>query len=430
MSEFYLCDTEILGLSHSAVKIYSFLRMVNNSVTHESFYKRSNIAVHCHVSESTVVRSVRELRNRGLVKTGKRFLSSGQQTSNSYILIDNPQLSFSSQMPQDDAVETTGENTPPKAAKRQKGSTAKIRQFRCHPAALQKNLSPDTLKVYSYLSFRSGKAGKTMPAKKSIADDCNVSVSTVSRAIGTLSVAGLIEVQHQTRMETCGNNGNSVNLYIMLQPKQRQRPSRTLYALLFQHPLISTFQDCFLPFHDILPHVMGDTARTISRKKLKQKKKYSYSNLTMSSNYAGMDETNSYIDRSWNNCGRSFLFDFPNAKQGVNKMDQIVGLPVIISARYRIVINSSFRRALGIPETGRVSLLVGKNCLQVFPESAPVSNTQEKNISAGRLNLPMDWVKKNQLCIGDHVFLIAASDCILIRPSVSPSSFCRREVMQ
>lgn len=111
-------------------------------------------------------------------------------------------------------------------------------------------------------------------------------------------------------------------------------------------------------------------------------------------------------------------------------MSEIVGLPTIVSARYRIVINSSFRRVLGIPETGRVSLLVGKNCLQVFPESASIPNKQEKDISAGRLNLPMDWVKKNQICIGDHVFLIAASDCILIRPSVSPSSSARKEVVK
>lgn len=111
-------------------------------------------------------------------------------------------------------------------------------------------------------------------------------------------------------------------------------------------------------------------------------------------------------------------------------MERIIGLPVIVSERYRIVINSSFRKALGIPETGQVKLLAGSNSLQVFPYSNSTQDAQTKSISAGRFNLPIEWAKKNRVRIGDRVFLIAASDCILIRPSVNPSNSGRKEAMQ
>ncbi len=419
MSEFYLCDTEILGLSHSAVKIYSFLRMVNNSITHESFYKRSNIAAFCHVSKSTVVRSVRELRGKGLLKTFVRFLPDGQQTSNSYILIDNPQLRFDAEKTRPGRVSSPCANKPADTKTRHNAAAAPIRQFRCDPAALRTNLPPSALKVYSYLSFRAGINGKTMPAKKEIAAGCGVSVSSVSRAIGSLSAAGLVEVRRQTRMETCGNNGNSVNLYVMLRPNHKWKMSRVLRNVLFPYPPVSSPAKCFLPFSDILPHVTGDTARTISRMKKKQRKEQYPINLSLRINYAG--EEGDYSN--------SFFPCLQHIKQGAKKMNSIIGLPVIVSARYRIVINSNFRRALSIPETGRVRLLAGRSSLQIFPGSAFAPDAQEKSISAGRFNLPMDWVKRNGIHVGDRVFLIAASDCILVRPSVSPSISGRKEAM-
>ena len=430
MSGFYLCDTEILGLSHSAVKIYSFLRMVNNSVTHESFYKRSNIAAHCHISESTVVRSVRELRGRGLLKVDTRFLPNGRQTSNSYTLIDNPQLSFRFHKPQNHVFEDGMERMSCSAGRQQKDVTAPIRQFRCNATALQNDLSPSALKVYSYLSLRAGKGGKTMPAKKEIAANCGISISSVSRAIVALNAAGLIEVRRQTRMETCGNNGNSVNLYVMMRPDHKRKVSRVLRNFLFPCPPDSFPKECFLPFSDILPHVTGDTARTISRMKLKQRKEYSYSTFAMRNQHAGKDRCNSECNSPQCDCGE-FLFPcFQNIRQGVTRMNSIVGLPVIVSEKYRIVINSSFRSALHIPVTGRVRLLIGKDCLQIFPDSDSVSTALKKNISAGRFNLPMDWVHKNRVKIGEHVFLIAASDCIFVRPSVCQSNLGQKDVLQ
>lgn len=99
-------------------------------------------------------------------------------------------------------------------------------------------------------------------------------------------------------------------------------------------------------------------------------------------------------------------------------MNEMIGLPAIVSTRHRIVIDKAFRRLLNIPETGSVQLVINKMQLQIFPISPSVPGAIIKDISIGRFNLPMDWVKSNQIDVGDRVFLIATEDCILVSPSV------------
>lgn len=99
-------------------------------------------------------------------------------------------------------------------------------------------------------------------------------------------------------------------------------------------------------------------------------------------------------------------------------MNEIIGLPAIVSTRHRIVIDKAFRRLLDIPETGSVQLVTNRTQLQIFPLSPAVPGAIIKDISIGRFNLPMDWVKTNQIQVGDRVFLIATEDCVLISPSV------------
>lgn len=101
-------------------------------------------------------------------------------------------------------------------------------------------------------------------------------------------------------------------------------------------------------------------------------------------------------------------------------MNEMIGLPAIVSTRHRIVIDKAFRRLLNIPETGSVQVVVNRMQLQIFPLSQPVPGAIMKDISIGRFNLPMDWAKSNQIQVGDRVFLIATEDCILVSPSVRP----------
>lgn len=101
-------------------------------------------------------------------------------------------------------------------------------------------------------------------------------------------------------------------------------------------------------------------------------------------------------------------------------MNEMIGLPTIVSTRHRIVIDKAFRRILNIPETGSVQLVRNKTQLQIFPLYPAVPGADIKDISIGRFNLPMEWAHNNGIKVGTYVFLMATEDCILINPSVRP----------
>ncbi|HEX3016253.1 MAG TPA: helix-turn-helix domain-containing protein [Caproicibacter sp.] len=205
MESFYLCNSEIFGLSHSTAVVYNFLCRVNNVVTGKSFYKRANIAANCHISESSVVRAMRTLCAKGLLEIRRRFDKNGRQTSNDYILIENPQLRLKSDpSPVNESKSVKTKENVPKSP----------RLFPCRLPS-NCNLSSNAIKVYSYLSYRAGIVGQCMPSKKEIASDCSISLSSVWRSLQELIRAGLIKIRHQTRLQTCGNNGTSVNWYIL-----------------------------------------------------------------------------------------------------------------------------------------------------------------------------------------------------------------------
>jgi len=102
-------------------------------------------------------------------------------------------------------------------------------------------------------------------------------------------------------------------------------------------------------------------------------------------------------------------------------MNEIIGLPAIVSTRHRIVIDKSLRNLLNIPETGSVLVLINRNRLQIFSDNASVPGGIKKEVSIGRFNLPMDWVHSNEVEVGSHVFLVATEDCLLVCLSVQKS---------
>lgn len=99
-------------------------------------------------------------------------------------------------------------------------------------------------------------------------------------------------------------------------------------------------------------------------------------------------------------------------------MNEIVGLPSIVSSRLRIVIDIAFRRIVGIPENGSVQVLICKNQLLVFPASSPVPGSVRKEVSIGRFNLPVEWASRNHVEVGDRVQLFATEDYVIIRPQI------------
>lgn len=216
MSSFYLCSNAVfdIDLSNTAFKVYSFLARSANNVTRDSFYSRSNIAKLCKVSESTVIRACRELCKNGLLEIRQRFLEKGRQTSNLYILLDNQQTRFDQSDSRKEDVSYEASPVRDKGVS-QNDLQAKVRLFSCASSTFQKDLTPNQLKVYSYLSARAGKDRRCYPPYKEIAKDCRISVSTVYRCVKKLCEYDFIKVIPQNRMETCGNQGRSVNLYLL-----------------------------------------------------------------------------------------------------------------------------------------------------------------------------------------------------------------------
>lgn len=268
MSSFYLCSTELFGLKKSTAKVYSFLHMVKNNQSNDSYYKRSSIAKLCGMSESTVIRAIRELCQKGLLLVKKCFKENGRQTTNRYILVDEPQITF----PPEPPIESN--DTPVKHVDTEtiKVSPAQqqkpIRLFSCSPISFQMKLSPVELKIHQYLIYRAGKDSSCKPSKKRIAADCNASLSTVSRAVKRLRECGLLEVQKLTRREKYGNNGTSVNLYVLRQPSATLVPQRKKGWL--AKLLLCALLSC------VTPSLMSwvTPLRTMSRRKaaLKQRK--------------------------------------------------------------------------------------------------------------------------------------------------------------
>lgn len=290
MEAFYLVNSEIFNLPNSTALIYNFLSKVNNVLTEESHYGKKNIAKLCHVSKSTVVRAFRILRNKGLLEIRPRY-DHGRQTSNEYRLIKSPQLKLD--------LKDQPKQDPP----------SRPRLFPCKLSTFPKKLSANEIKVYTYLSFRADKNDTCKPSKKEIAADCRISVSTVGRAIRALKESSLIEIFPQTRLDMFGNNGTSVNQYVLKKPVQGKPPESgnptsdgeqphasaetpekpteaTGKALqegmpftpekklpvphrpIFRSFRLPLFQIHFFDrFDDTLPHFISDTPRTRSRKK-------------------------------------------------------------------------------------------------------------------------------------------------------------------
>lgn len=279
MEPFYLCNSAALqaGLTKSAFKVYSFLSMGANNKTHSCFHARATIAKQCGISISTVLRAIKELCDIGLLEVKRRFLAPGKQTTNLYILLDNLQLNIKPTKPHDgtnDVGSQINETTKITASATSEG---KLWTFKCYSSAFISKLSANELKIYSYLSYRAGIDGQCMPSKKEIANDCNVSIPTVTRALKRICKTGLIMIIPQTREKTCGNRGTSVNRYVLnsklSSTSAAENRHSPIMTLLFYFLLVRLTPS---PLSPVKPQ------RTISRMKftLKQRKKYFLSKLT------------------------------------------------------------------------------------------------------------------------------------------------------
>ena len=96
-------------------------------------------------------------------------------------------------------------------------------------------------------------------------------------------------------------------------------------------------------------------------------------------------------------------------------MEKIIGMPAIVSARYRIVIDKSFRKLFNIKANDAVIMQRGKSFLRI-KRADRSSRIEVKEISMGRFNLPTEWAAENKVNIGDYVYLLATTNGMLICP--------------
>lgn len=69
-------------------------------------------------------------------------------------------------------------------------------------------LTPRALAVYMYLSKLSDRNGESYPSRKTIGENCRISVGTVDKALAELKNAGVVKITHQYN-----ETGQTVNYY-------------------------------------------------------------------------------------------------------------------------------------------------------------------------------------------------------------------------
>lgn len=112
----------------------------------------------------------------------------------------------------------------------------------------------------------------------------------------------------------------------------------------------------------------------------------------------------------------------------MRKTGKIIGFPLKILCNSRIFIPFEYLRFYGISEKHDKLLLEISKCSLFYRPLCDNSKKCEQNkirsIRAGLTMLPIAWVRKNNLKIGDFVFLLGTDDGILIyynKPKITGS---------
>ena len=96
---------------------------------------------------------------------------------------------------------------------------------------------------------------------------------------------------------------------------------------------------------------------------------------------------------------------------------KIIGLPVVVSERHRIVLDKNIRTLFQIQKNDSMLMHIEQGFLLIspYPESSEATG-EKKSITIVRFNLPQSWAKENNKRVGDYVYLIATDLGITICP--------------
>ena len=187
------------SISTKAYKVYLILCQYANNSTRECFVSKRTIAEKTALSLSGVVRATRELVQEGLIAIVSRFRENGRQTSNRYTILDCPQL----------RMEDT--QNPPSIKEQ-----GKVRLFPINPNAVQ--LPALACRIYSFLTSLAGRVRECSASRKTIADACGVTSSTVTKNLSLLCREGFLRRIRQTRWAKYGHHGTRANLFVLTSP--------------------------------------------------------------------------------------------------------------------------------------------------------------------------------------------------------------------
>lgn len=187
------------SISTKAYKVYLILCQYANNSTRECFVSKRTIAEKAALSLSGVVRATRELVQEGLIAIVSRFRENGRQTSNRYTILDCPQLRM--------------EDTQNPSSVKEQG---KVRLFPINPVAVQ--LPSLSCRIYSFLTSLAGRVRECSASRKTIADACGVTSSTVTKSLSLLCREGFLYRIRQTRWAKYGHHGTRANLFVLTSP--------------------------------------------------------------------------------------------------------------------------------------------------------------------------------------------------------------------
>ena len=187
------------SISTKAYKVYLILCQYANNSTRECFVSKRTIAEKAALSLSGVVRATRELVHEGLIAIVSRFRENGRQTSNRYTILDCPQLRM--------------EDTQKPSSVKEQG---KVRLFPINPNAVQ--LPALACRIYSFLTSLAGRVRECSASRKTIADACGVTSSTVTKNLSLLCREGFLRRIRQTRWAKYGHHGTRANLFVLTSP--------------------------------------------------------------------------------------------------------------------------------------------------------------------------------------------------------------------
>ena len=188
------------SISTKAYKVYLILCQYANNSTRECFVSKRTIAEKAALSLSGVVRATRELVQEGLIAIVSRFRENGRQTSNRYTILDCPQLRM--------------EDTQKPSSVKEQGK--KVRLFPINPNAVQ--LPALACRIYSFLPSLAGRVRECSASRKTIADACGVTSSTVTKNLSLLCREGFLRRIRQTRWAKYGHHGTRANLFVLTSP--------------------------------------------------------------------------------------------------------------------------------------------------------------------------------------------------------------------